>query len=313
MANDGAYRAVPGKVQNPEPGLRLVLAPNPSPMTLHGTNTFILGTGAVAVIDPGPDDPRHLEAILASLGPGESVSHIFITHAHLDHSPLSRALAARTGAPVFAYGDAVAGRSATMEALAGTGLIRGGEGVDTAFRPDFCLPDGAVVEGPDWQLRALHTPGHFGNHLSFATRLNGADVILTGDHVMGWASSLVSPPDGDMGAFMQSLDRLSREEARRYYPAHGAPVDTPKARLRVLRDHRRDREAQILAALCDGPSDVATLTRRIYRGTQAALMPAAERNVLAHLIDLTERSRVSCDGPIAFETTFRYAGTAITL
>lgn len=305
MAGGGAYRARPGEVQRPAPGLRLVLAPNPSPMTLHGTNTFLLGTGEVAVIDPGPEDRHHLAAILAALEPGESISHIFVTHAHRDHSPLARALSAESGAPVLAFGDAEAGRSATMAALAAAGMIRGGEGVDLGFQPDLCLADGAVVTGTDWQLRAIHTPGHFGNHLCFATRLDGAEVILTGDHVMGWATSLISPPDGDMGAFMQSLDRLDREAAQRYYPAHGAPVEAPAERLRALRRHRRDREAQILAALEDGPSDIATLTRRIYVETPAALRPAAERNVLAHLIDLTERSRVFCDGAIAPGAIFR--------
>lgn len=313
MAGDGAYRAAPGEVQRPAPGLRLVLAPNPSPMTLHGTNTFLLGTGEVAVIDPGPEDRHHLAAILAALEPGETISHIFVTHAHRDHSPLSRALAAESGAPVLAYGDAAAGRSATMAALAATGMIRGGEGVDLGFRPDLCLADGAVVAGRDWQLRAIHTPGHFGNHLCFATRLNGAEVILTGDHVMAWATSLISPPDGDMGAFMHSLDRLAGEAAERYYPAHGAPVDAPAERLRALRRHRLDREAQILAALSDGPSDIATLTRRIYLETPTVLRPAAERNVLAHLIDLTERSRVSCDGPLTPDAIFRHCDTVRNL
>jgi glyoxylase-like metal-dependent hydrolase (beta-lactamase superfamily II) len=197
-----------------------------------------------------------------------------------------------------------------MTALAAGGLIRGGEGVDMSFRPDRCLPDGAVVDGPDWHLRAIHTPGHFGNHLSFVTRLNGSEVVFTGDHVMGWSSSLVSPPDGDMGAFMQSLDRLAQEAAQRYYPAHGAPVDAPGERLQALRTHRLDREAQILAALSDGPAAAATLTHRIYLETPPALLPAAERNVLAHLIDLTERSLVSCDGSLTSGAVFSRAGAA---
>jgi glyoxylase-like metal-dependent hydrolase (beta-lactamase superfamily II) len=313
MAEDWTYRAAPGEVQRPEPGLRLILAPNPSPMTLHGTNTYLLGTGAVAVVDPGPDDPRHLAAIVGALAPGEAITHIFVTHAHLDHSPLARALSKATGAPVLAFGDAVAGRSATMAALAASGAIRGGEGVDTIFIPDLLLPDSKVVAHAGWSLRAIHTPGHFGNHLCFATRLNDRDVMFTGDHVMGWASSLVSPPDGDMGAFMQSLDRLETEQARRYYPAHGAPVEAPHDRLRSLRSHRQSREAQIVAALGAGFADVPGLTRRIYVDTPAALRLAAERNVLAHLIDLTERSRVACDGPITAGAFFRLAAGMKTL
>lgn len=305
MAEVGQYQPVAGVVQWPEPGLRLVLAPNRSPMTLHGTNTFLLGEGAVAVIDPGPDDPRHLAAILAALGPGEWISHIFVTHAHLDHSALAGRLAARTGAPVLAFGDAGAGRSPIMAALAAEGGIGGGEGIDVGFRPDILLADGAVTEGEGWSLRSIHTPGHIGNHLSFAADLPGGPVIFSGDHVMGWSTSIVSPPDGDMGAFLDSLDRLGREPAGRYYPAHGDPIPDPQARLAELIRHRRAREAQILAALADGPSDAATLARRIYLDTPAMLLPAAARNVLAHLIDLTERNLATSDTPHRAGSFFR--------
>lgn len=304
MAGAWEYRPEAGVVQRPEPGLRLVLAPNPSPMTFHGTNTFILGEGAVAVIDPGPDHPGHLAAILAALAPGERIGHILVTHSHLDHSPLARRLAVATGAPVLAFGGATAGRSATMSALAESGELGGGEGIDADFRPDLTLADGAVVEGAGWRLRAIHTPGHLGNHLCFAADLSGGAVIFTGDHVMGWSTSLVSPPDGDMGAFLASLARLGREPARRYYPAHGAPVDEPARRLAELIDHRRSREAQILAALADGPSDASHLARRIYDTTPPALLPAAERNVLAHLIDLAERRLVSPSGPLGADSLF---------
>lgn len=294
-----------GKVTRLEAGLRMVLAGNPSPMTGRGTNTYIVGSGAVAVIDPGPDDTRHMAAILAALEPGERISHILVTHAHLDHSPLSRALSGRTGAPVLAFGGAGAGRSATMAALAHTGLLRGGEGVDTGFAPDRTLADGDIVRGGDWALRAIHTPGHFANHLSFAATLPDGPVIFSGDHVMGWATSLVSPPDGDMGAYFRSLDRLAREPARRFHPGHGDPVADPAARIAELRTHRRMREAQILAALASGPANAATLARSIYLDTPPALLPAAERNVLAHLIDLSEQGRVTHPGPITPATEFR--------
>ena len=299
-----------GKVQRPEDGLRMVLADNPSPMTYRGTNTYIVGSGAVAVIDPGPDDARHMAAILAALEPGERISHILVTHAHLDHSPLSRALSGRTGAPVLAFGAAGAGRSATMAALADAGHLRGGEGVDTGFAPDMTLAEGDTVRGGDWALRAIHTPGHFANHLSFAATLPGGPVIFTGDHVMGWATSLVSPPDGDMGAYFRSLDRLVGEPARRFYPGHGDAIHDPAAWIAELRAHRRMREAQILAALAPGPANAATLARIIYVETPPALLPAAERNVLAHLIDLTEQGRVTHPRPIAPATEFRLAAAA---
>lgn len=310
MAEGPQYHSQPGVVQRPEPGLRLVLAPNPSPMTLHGTNTFLLGEGQVAVIDPGPDDPRHLAAIMAALGPGERISHIFVTHAHLDHSALASRLAEQTGAPVLAFGDASAGRSPMMEALAAEGGIGGGEGIDARFHPDILLADGAVTEGADWRLRAIHTPGHIGNHLSFAVDVPGGPVIFSGDHVMGWSTSIVSPPDGDMGAFLSSLERLGHEPAVRYYPAHGDPIPDPPARLAELTRHRRARETQILAALAEGPSDAATLARRIYLDTPAVLLPAAGRNVLAHLIDLTERNLTTSDAPLRANSIFRQTGSA---
>ncbi|SIS87694.1 MBL fold metallo-hydrolase [Phaeovulum vinaykumarii] len=288
----------PGAPRWLAPGLRVVLAPNPGPMTLHGTNTYILGEGAVAVIDPGPDDPHHLAAILAALAPGESVSHIFVTHAHLDHSPLAGPLARATGAQVHAFGPPEAGRSPRMAAL-GT-RIGGGEGVDTGFRPDICLPCGARIEGPGWWLRALHTPGHFSNHLCFESAVG----TFSGDHVMGWASTLISPPDGDLSAYFTALDRLEALTSPRLFPGHGDPVEAPTARIAELRAHRQTRTAQILAALADGPASAEDLARRIYTDTPAALMGAATRNVLAHLLDLEEKDQIRAAGDPAPETRF---------
>lgn len=296
-------RPLPGRAQQLAPGLRVVLAPNPSAMTLHGTNSYILGEGEVAVIDPGPDDPAHLVALLAALHPGERVSHILVSHAHLDHSPLTRPLAALTGAQVLAFGSATAGRSAAMMRLAAAGGIEGGEGVDTGFSPDATLGDGTVVEGAGWRLGVLHTPGHFGNHLSFVW----GDAVFAGDHVMGWASSLVSPPDGDMGAYMASLDRLAALGARRLYSGHGDPVADPAARIAELIAHRRAREAAILEALARGPADAATLARTVYTDTPAPLIPAAARNVLAHLLDLAERSLIRPESPLSARSRFRLA------
>lgn len=291
----------PGRVETLAPGLRGILAPNPSALTALGTNTYILGEGEVAVIDPGPAAPRHLEAILAGLDAGERVSHILVTHSHLDHSPLARPLALRTGAPVLAFGPSGAGRSARMDRLAAEGGLGGGEGVDAGFAPDVALADGAVVEGRGWRIEAIHTPGHFGNHLCLAW---GED-IFSGDHVMGWSTSLVSPPDGDMGAYMRSLDRLAARDVRGLWPGHGAPVADGPARIRELIAHRRAREAAILAGLGHGPATAADLAARLYQGTPPALLGAATRNVLAHLLDLEDRNLAGHGpGPLA-TTAFR--------
>lgn len=278
-----------------EPGLRRVTAPNPSPMTYTGTQTYVLGEGAVCVVDPGPASPAHLQAILATLQPGERVAKILVTHSHLDHSPLARPLAQATGAPVLAAGPSDWGRSPVMEALGAA--LGGGEGVDTDFTPDEHIRDGDVVDG----IQVLETPGHMANHLSFVW----GDALLSGDLVMGWSTSLVSPPDGDMTAFFASLETLQARNDRIYYPGHGDPVTNPQARCAELIAHRRTREAQILSTLRDiGPADANTLARKIYTDVAPALLPAAARNVLAHLIDLHTRARIKADGPVAADTLF---------
>ncbi len=279
-------------LSRPEPGLRRVLAPNPSPMTFHGTNTYILGEGAVAVIDPGPALQPHLDAILTALDPGERVSHILVTHSHLDHSPLSRSLSDATGAPVLAFGTHEDGRSEEMMEFARRGDLGGGEGIDMAFQPDQKLADGTIVEGESWRLEVLWTPGHIANHVCFAWE----DAVFTGDHVMGWASSLISPPDGDLAAFMRSCERLSKRTDRVFYPGHGDPVESPADRLAWLIAHRREREAQILSLIAEGPITLRELTARIYHDIPASLLPAAERNTLAHIIDLSRKNLVSHEG-----------------
>jgi len=277
----------PGVVQHLEPGLRMVLAPNPSPMTHWGTNTYLLGAGEVTVIDPGPADDRHLAALLAALEPGERITQILVTHAHLDHSPLARPLASATGAEILAFGGATSGRSPRMVALAGLG---GGEGLDHTFQPDRLLRDGDQILGADWALTTLHTPGHLGGHLFFAW----GETLFCGDHVMGWAPSLVSPPDGDMTDYMASLDRIAQGGWRRGYSAHGAPLPDLPARIAEITAHRRSREAAILAALTDSP-DLTTLQHRVYAELAPALQPAARRNLLAHLVDLAHRKKIVPD------------------
>lgn len=300
---DAAGRRIsptPGQVRQVAPGLRQVLAPNPSPMTLHGTNTWILGTGRVAVIDPGPALPAHLSAIMAALAPGEVVSHILVTHAHLDHASLARPLAEATGAPVLAFGDALAGRSPAMQQLAAAGGGGGGEGVAAGFAPDETLADGAEIAGEGWTLTALHTPGHFGNHLSFAW----GERLFTGDQVMGWATSLISPPDGDVAQYLASLERLAAVGARVAHAGHGPDIADPAARIAELGAHRRQREAEVLEALAEAPGDAAGLAARIYTDTPPALLGAAARNVLAHLVDLTERGIVAPRGPLTAAAVF---------
>lgn len=285
------------------PGLRRIVAPNPSPMTYRGTNTYLLGTRDIAVIDPGPDLAPHLASILSALSPGQRISHIFVTHSHVDHSPLARALASETGAPVLAFGVWDAGRSEVMQRLAADGLAGGGEGVDAAFCPDIVLADGETVNEDGWSLRAIHTPGHYGNHLSFAWD----DALFCGDHVMGWASSLVSPPDGDLSDFMASCARLRRDDWRVFHAGHGAPIDDPAARLDWLVAHRQSREAEILAALRAGPATAYDLTTRIYTEVPPALIGAATRNVFAHLVDLAGKRRVTASPRLAADASFRLA------
>lgn len=297
-------RAEAAAVEVLEPVLRRVLAPNPSPMTWRGTNTYIAGEGEVAVIDPGPALGSHLDAILAALAPGERVGAILVTHSHLDHSPLARPLSEATGAPVLAAGPSDWGRSATMRALAASGALGGGEGVDGAFAPDRQIADGETLRGGWGEIEVVATPGHMANHLSFAWR----GALFSGDVVMGWSTSLVSPPDGDMGAFMATLARLAEREDRVFYPGHGEPVAAPAARLRELVAHRRARERQIADALTEaGPATAADLAARIYTDLDRRLLPAAERNVLAHLIDLAERNRVTTEAGIRADTTFSRA------
>jgi glyoxylase-like metal-dependent hydrolase (beta-lactamase superfamily II) len=276
---------------NTEPEVRLVRAANTGPLTGTGTNTWIVGRGDVAVIDPGPADDAHLSAIMAALAPGERISHILVTHTHLDHSALVPALAARTGAITAGFGSATTGRSPRMQMLAALGLGHGGEGIDQRFVPDLALTDGDCLAGDSWHLQAIHTPGHAASHLCFAA---GAH-LFSGDHVMGWSSSLISPPDGDMADYMRALEKLAQTPWHRALPGHGPVITAPQDRIAALKQHRINRETALLAALCAGPMRLHALTAAVYTDVAPSLQPAASRNVLAHVIDLHDRNLISCD------------------
>jgi glyoxylase-like metal-dependent hydrolase (beta-lactamase superfamily II) len=270
-----------GTAESPEPLVRRVLATNPSHFTFTGTQSYVVGNGPdVAVIDPGPFDEDHLAALLAVIGDAR-VSAIVCTHTHRDHSPLAAPLAARTGAPVIG--------------CAALNLVDDGPRADASFDPSYApdrvLADGESLRGEGWTLTAVATPGHTSNHLCFALAESGA--LFTGDHVMGWSTSVVSPPDGDMTDYMASLQKLHDREDRVYYPAHGPEITNPRQLVRGMMGHRRQRETQILRQIEAGRTRIADMVPQMYKGVDERLWPAAGRSVHAHLIDLERRGKVA--------------------
>ncbi|MBX3563998.1 MAG: MBL fold metallo-hydrolase [Sphingomonas sp.] len=262
-----------------DPLVTRVLAPNPSPFTYTGTQTYLVGTTELAVIDPGPNEPQHLAALTAAIA-GRRVIAILCTHTHRDHSPAAAPLKALTGAPIVGCAPL---------SLADAGP-RADAAFDTTYIPDRVLTDGESVTGPGWTLIAVATPGHTSNHLCFALPESGA--LFTGDHVMGWSTTVVSPPDGDMAEFMVSLDKLMHRQDRIYFPAHGEPIERPHRFVRGLIGHRKQREGQILRLLKAEVHAVPDMVARMYAGLDPRLFGAAGRSVLAHLIDLRERGVV---------------------
>ena len=267
-----------GLTEQVEPLVRRVLAPNPSPYTYTGTQTYLVGgADRIAVIDPGPDDPAHLEALVSAIGDAQ-VAAIMCTHTHRDHSPAAAPLAERTGAPIVGCTPLVLDDSGP----------RADASFDRSYAPDRVMEDGESMTGPDWTLTAVHTPGHTSNHLCFALEESGA--LFTGDHVMGWSTSVIVPPDGDMSAYMASLEKLYGREDRVYYPAHGPQIDNPRQLVRGMIGHRRQRENQIMRILTEaGPLGAADFVPRMYKGLDPRLSGAAEMSVTAHLIDLERR------------------------
>ncbi|MFI0847641.1 MBL fold metallo-hydrolase [Mesorhizobium sp. IMUNJ 23232] len=280
-------------------GVSRLTAPNSSPFTFHGTNSYIVGTRNLAVIDPGPQDESHLAALLQAIN-GRPVSHIFVTHTHRDHSPLARPLAEATGARMFAEGPHRPAREVHVGEE-----YRLDASNDIDFQPDHALSDQDIVEGDGWALRTVLTPGHAANHAAFA--LEGTGILFSGDHVMAWSTTIVAPPDGSMPDYMNSLDRLLERDDSLYFPGHGGPVRNPPAFVRGLRTHRKMRERAILDRIVQGDRRIPDIVAAIYRDTDPRLFGAAGMSVLAHLEDLVARGAVSTDGPAALEGEFRPA------
>lgn len=277
---DRTFDAIPGKAEQVSPLVRRVLCNNPGPFTFRGTSTFIIGKGQVAVIDPGPEDEAHLAALLDALR-GETVSHILVTHTHADHSPLAGRLKAATGADVFGFGKAAAPQD---------DAVRLDASVDHGFRPDVVLSHSSRIEGRGWSLEAIHTPGHMSNLLCFA--LAEEKALFAGDHVMAWSTSVVAPPDGNMGQYMASLRLLLDRDDRIYWPAHGPARRDPLPLVRGLLAHRSMREQAILQRLKAGDRTVGDIVRAIYADIDPRLHGAAALTTRAHLDHLIEQGRV---------------------
>jgi glyoxylase-like metal-dependent hydrolase (beta-lactamase superfamily II) len=296
---DKHFDLAPETVHEVAPGVRRVLANNPSPFTFKGTLSYIVGRGKVAVIDPGPLDDAHISALLDAVR-GETVTHIFVTHTHRDHSPAVPKLKAATGAVVLAQGPHRPARALHVgEAL------RLDASNDTEFRPDHALADGEVISGAGWTMEAVATPGHTANHMAYAFK--EGDLIFSGDHVMAWSTPVVAPPDGAMSDYMASLHKLLPRAEPLYLPGHGGPVrDAPRFVAHYIR-HRQGRETSILHRLAKGEADIPSLVRAIYIGLDPRLVRAAGLSVLAHLEDLTARGLVATNGEPSIDGRYRLA------
>jgi glyoxylase-like metal-dependent hydrolase (beta-lactamase superfamily II) len=284
-----------GRCDEVSPLIRRVTAKNPGPFTFMGTGTYIVGRGEVAVIDPGPDLGEHLEAIQAAI-PGERVSHILVTHHHLDHSPLARPLSEITGAKVW-------GRAVKTPVVEDAVKLEAGY---DHFTPDIPLEGGEVIEGAGWTFEAVHTPGHTSNHICFALREENA--LFSGDHIMGWSTTVVTPPDGNMGDYMRSLERVRERGFSTLWPTHGPPIRDVEPFIDAYAAHRRDRERQILERLAAGDARIKAMVPTIYANVDPRLHPAAAHSVLAHMIELVKSGRVATEGAPGLDSEYRLAG-----
>lgn len=301
ISNQKAVAPHYGKAISLRPLIQRVTAPNPSPFTYKGTNTYIIGQKTLAVIDPGPDNDSHLNTLLKAIN-GRPVSHIFVTHCHRDHSPLAKRLAAKSGALIVAEGP-------YRQSLPHLDLQKGlSESVEADFQPDIALPDNSIIGNDEWRIRCITTPGHMANHASFS--LEGHGVIFTGDHVMGWATTVVAPPDGCMHDYLTSLDKLAVhiQSDQCYFPAHGGYVDNPQKLIRTIKARLKSREEAILYQLQHGNHTIAAITTALYRHIDPGLYKGAKLLVFSHLIDLTERKVVVCEGTLALSATYRFVG-----
>lgn len=293
---DTRFDPVYGRAVTVAPDVLRITANNPSPFTFHGTNSYIVGRETLAVVDPGPDDDTHLQTLLAAIG-GRPVSHVFVSHTHRDHSPLTARLKQRTGATVLAEGPHRPARP-----------LRIGEvnpldaSADLGFLPDVALADGSLIHGDGWTIRTVLTPGHAANHAAFA--LEGTGVLFSADHVMAWATSIVAPPDGAMADYMRSLDKLIERDDRLLFPGHGGPVTAPRKFMRGLKTHRKMRERAILERIRNGDRTIKDMVAAIYRDTDPRLHGAAGLSVLAHLEDLVVRGLVATEGDPAIDGIF---------
>ena len=288
-----------GELRCLTPLVRRLIAPNGGPFTFTGTCSYIVGAGHVAIIDPGPENPAHLAALLEAVR-GETVAHIVITHTHRDHSPGARALKAATGAPIVGCAPHVAARALALGEIAVLDAAN-----DLDYAPDHVLADGERLAGDGFTLTALATPGHTMNHLAFA--LAQENSLFSGDHVMAWSTSIVAPPDGAMGAYMHSLERLRGRGETTYWPGHGGPVRDPARFVRALAAHRRQREGAIARCVSAGEETITRIVDKIYDGLAPALKGAAALSVFAHLEDLVARGVVTADGPPTLQARYRPA------
>lgn len=292
-----------GEVQQVSPLIRRVIANNPGPFTYKGTGVYIIGRGDVAVIDPGPDMDGHLDVLLRAIG-GERVTHIFVTHGHMDHSPAARPLAAATGAKIYASGTPVKPTESEVRMEAGD---------DLEFRPDVSVQDGQRFSGSGWTVEAVSTPGHTSHHMAYA--LVEENALFPGDHIMGWSTTVISPPDGDMTAYIENLEKIRDRGFDTLWPTHGPPIGAVTDRdvrgfVQAYLDHRLNREAQIIAQLEAGKTRIKDMVPVIYADVDKRLHPAACHSVLAHMIRLVDLGRVRCDGIAGVDSTYTLTSRA---